>query len=122
MSQAQRVARLRQELKLTLAQFAQQLGVTATAISRIENGKRPLTRQMAKAMCSAFGARYTWLWEGLGDMQQQQDMARLAAMDNLLLGENPTAKRLMGLMARMTPEQWAVVGQLLEMLQEPEEP
>lgn len=120
MSQAQRVARLRQVLGLTLAQFARGLGVTGTAISRIENEKRSLTQQMAKAMCSAYGARYTWLWEGLGDMWQQADMSHLAAIDNLLMSDNQTAKRLIGLLARMTPEQWAVVGQLLHLLEGPE--
>lgn len=117
MSQAQRVALLRKELGLTLAQFAQRLGVTATAISRIENDRRPLTQQMAKAICGAFGVRYTWLWEGLGDMFQKPDMSHLAAIDNLLMSDNETAKRLIALIARLTPEQWTVVGQLLEMLE-----
>ena len=42
--------------------------MSKTAISRIENGERSLTDQMAKAICSVDGVNETWLKNGIGEM------------------------------------------------------
>lgn len=67
-NQAERVKQLRATLGLSQEAFGQKLGVTKTAISRIEKAERSLTEQMAKAMCREFNVNYPWLIEGLGDM------------------------------------------------------
>lgn len=68
MSEENRVRELRKALNCTLDKFAEPLGVSKTAISRIENGERSLTDQMAKAICSVYRVNETWLKNGIGEM------------------------------------------------------
>ncbi len=67
-SQAERVKCLRAMLELSQEAFGNKLGVTKTAISRIEKAERSLTDQMAKAICREFNVNWAWLTEGIGDM------------------------------------------------------
>ena len=48
--------------------FGKKLGVTGTAISRIEIGNRALTEQMILAICREFNVREEWLRTGNGEM------------------------------------------------------
>lgn len=63
-----RIKHLRKEcLKISQDEFAKVLGVTNTAISKLEKGERNLTEQMAKSICREFKVNYFWLTEGVGD-------------------------------------------------------
>lgn len=64
----ERIKELRKVLDLSQDMFGKKLGVTGTAISRIEKGERGLTDQMALAICREFRVNYIWLTEGKGDM------------------------------------------------------
>lgn len=64
----ERVKEIRNSLNLTLEKFGQKLGVTKTAISRIETGDRALTDHMAKSICREYNVNYDWLIYGEGEM------------------------------------------------------
>ena len=68
MSYGNRILELRKNLRRTLEEFGEPLGVTKTTISRIEKEERAMTNQMAKAICRAYNVNYLWLTEGKGDM------------------------------------------------------
>lgn len=68
MEQGKIVKSLRDEIGLTLEEFGERLGVTKVAISNIENGKRNLTKQMAKAICREFSVNEEYLLTGKGDI------------------------------------------------------
>lgn len=68
MTQGERVKEIRKTLELTLEKFAEPLGVTKVAISRIENGINNLTEQMAKAICREYSVSEEWLRNGTGSM------------------------------------------------------
>lgn len=55
---------MRKELGLSQDAFGKKLGVTGTAVSRIEKGERALTEQMALSICREFRVNYYWLTEG----------------------------------------------------------
>lgn len=59
-----RIKILRKELGLSQDSFGKKLGVTGTAVSRIEKGERALTEQMALSICREFRVNYYWLTEG----------------------------------------------------------
>ena len=67
MSYGKRVFDLRKQLNLTLEKFGEPLGVTKTAISRIEKEERTITDQMAKAICREYGVNEAWLRNGTGE-------------------------------------------------------
>lgn len=63
-----RLKELRKVLGLTLEEFGKRVGVTRSAIGKIEKGDRSLTEQMARAICREYRVNYFWLTEGEGDM------------------------------------------------------
>ena len=67
MTQGERVKEIRKSLGLTLEKFGEKLGVTKTAISRIEKSERSLTDQMIKSICREFNVNYDYLMYGEGD-------------------------------------------------------
>ena len=64
----ERIKELRKALGLTLEKFGDALGVTKTAISRLESGERGVTEQMFKSICREFDVNEEWLRTGEGEM------------------------------------------------------
>ena len=64
----ERLKLIRRELSLSQEAFGKKLGVTGTAISRIEIGNRAITEQMILAICREFNVREEWLRNGTGEM------------------------------------------------------
>lgn len=64
----ERLTILRKELGLSMEKFAAQIGVTRSAISRLESGKINFTEQMILSICRTFRVDYFWLTEGTGEM------------------------------------------------------
>lgn len=63
-----RIKKLRKTLGLSQRDFGERLGVTDSAISIIESGRRNITEQMEKAICREFNVNYDWLKYGEGEM------------------------------------------------------
>lgn len=68
MSHGERVREIRKEMGMTLESFAKRLGVGKTAISKLENGDRNLTEQMARSICREYNVNYDYLIYGEGAM------------------------------------------------------
>lgn len=64
----ERIKELRKVLSITMEDFGERLGVTRSAISNIESGKRGVTDQMVMAICRAFDVSENWLRNGDGKM------------------------------------------------------
>lgn len=64
----ERIRVLRKELRLSQDEFGRHVGVSNTAISKLEKGERGLTEQMALSICREFRVNYFWLTEGKGEM------------------------------------------------------
>ena len=65
----ERLKAIRKSLSLSQESFGKKLGVTGTAISRIEIGNRAVTEQMVLAICREFNINEEWLRTGFGDMK-----------------------------------------------------
>lgn len=63
-----RLKDLRAELGLTLEEFGKRVGITRSAVGRIEKGERALTEQMTLLICKEFHVNYFWLTQGKGEM------------------------------------------------------
>jgi transcriptional regulator with XRE-family HTH domain len=53
-----KVADIRLGLGMTLSQFAMRLGVSASTVSRVENGNIKMTKKFSHALREAFPDRY----------------------------------------------------------------
>lgn len=94
MTQGERIKDVRNSLGLTLEKFGEKLGVTKTAISRLEKGERSLTEQMTKSICREFSVDYLWLTTGEGEMFVETDDDFFERIDRIMAGENETRKNM----------------------------
>lgn len=94
MTQGERIKDVRNSLGLTLGKFGEKLGVTKTAISRIEKGERSLTEQMTKSICREFSVDYMWLTTGEGEMFVESDDDFFERIDRIMAGENESRKNM----------------------------
>lgn len=63
----ERIKKLRSEiLGLTMEEFGERVGVTRSAISNIESGRRNVSEQIIKAICREFAVREDWIRNGEG--------------------------------------------------------
>lgn len=94
MTQGERIKEIRKTLGLTLEKFGEKLGVTKTAISRIEKGERGLTEQMTKSICREFNVDYIWLTTEQGKMFVENDNEFRKKIDRIMASEDDTRKIL----------------------------
>lgn len=75
----ERVKELRDALGISAEKFGARVGVTRSAISRIENGTVNVTSQMVVSICREFNVREEWLRNGTGEMfnelSQEEEVA-----------------------------------------------
>ena len=79
----ERVKELRTMLGLSAEKFGSRVGVTRSAISRIENGIVNVTEQMILSICREFNVREEWLRTGTGDIfldLTEDEFTKAAAM------------------------------------------
>lgn len=115
MTQGERVKEVRNSLDLTLEKFGEKLGVTKTAISRIEKGERNLTDQMFKSICREFGVREEWLRTGDGEpFGSQTRNQEIQAFANEVMSDEDESfrKRVVGALAKLDLDDWEVLERL----------
>lgn len=114
MTQGERIKDVRNSLGLTLEKFGEKLGVTKTAISRIEKGERSLTEQMTKSICREFGVDYIWLTTGEGEMFVDTDDDFIERIDRIMAGEDEARKNLFKFMLELSDDDIAALDRLMK--------
>lgn len=114
MTQGERVKNLRKNLGLTLEKFGARLGVTKTAISKIEKGERNLTELMTKSICREFNVDHGWLTTGSGEMFVDSDEDFLARVDAILVDENEDRRNMIKTLLYASDEDIEAVSRLVK--------
>ena len=114
MTQGERIKEIRKSLKLTLEKFGEKIGVTKTAISRIEKGERGCTEQMTKAICREFGVDYIFLTTGEGDMFVDSDDDFIEKIDRIMAGENDARKNMIKTLVNASDDDIQVLCRLID--------
>ena len=118
----ERVKELRSALGLSTEKFGARVGVTRSAISRIENGVVNVTEQMQKSICREFNVNEDWLRTGNGEMfytmTQDEELAyivgrALPSADEKL---KETFIALGRLSQEFTAEDWKVIKKFVNAL------
>lgn len=115
MTQGERINEVRKSLGLTLEKFGEKLGVTKTAISRIEKGERGCTEQMTKAICREFSVDYMWLTTGDGEMFVENDDDFMERIDRIMVGEDDARKNLFKSLLYASDEDIAAMQRVIDM-------
>lgn len=111
MTEGERVRIIRKENNFTLEQFGARIGMAPSSISDIENGRRSLTNQTFLSICREFHVNEVWLRTGEGDMflNTAQDDQLHAFLGEVMHGSPDFRRRLISVLSRMTPEEWAML-------------
>ena len=92
----ERMKELRKTLGLTLEKFGERVGVSKTAINKIENGTNNVSDRMLLSVCKEFNVNDDWLRTGEGEMfnQSDEDEELAAIVGRVLAGEDEFRKAL----------------------------
>lgn len=115
MTQGERIKEIRKSLNLTLEKFGEKIGVTKTAISRIEKGERGCTEQMTKAICREFGVDYIFLTTGEGEMFIDSDDDFMEKIDRIMAGESDIRKNAIKALVNASTEDIEALDRLIDL-------
>ena len=63
-----RLTELRNALGLSMEKFGSQIGLSRSAISKMESGASGLSEQTLLSICRVYRVNYYWLTDGIGEM------------------------------------------------------
>ena len=63
-----RLSEVRKALGLSMEKFGSRIGLTKSAISKMESGLSGISEQTILSICREFRVDYFWLTEGIGEM------------------------------------------------------
>lgn len=109
---------LRKSLNLSQESFGQKIGVSKSAISRMESGDYDITDTMSKVICSTFNVNEEWLKTGKGDMFLTLDSSEefAKAVNKIFNDEDPIIKNMIIEMARLSDEEKDNIKKTLEII------
>lgn len=107
-----RIKDLRKSLNLTQAEFGDKLGLTHSAISKIESGERDPSDSTLKLICATYNVNYQWLTEG------REPMYLTSEGDELIARYAPNAmehmKNAIRTMSTLSDQDWMTLRDLVE--------
>lgn len=106
-----RIKEIRQSENMSLVKFASKIGISDSAVKKLETGENNPSEQTIRAICSEFGINRVWLETGEGEMRKpisrEEELAELFA--DLLKDQPDFRHRLLTVLLRSTPEEWDVI-------------
>lgn len=118
----ERIKELRKSLGLTQLEFGEQVGVKANTIGNYEIGLRTPSDAVIRAICREFNVNENWLRTGDGEMFNPQDEKLAAFIGSLVADDSePFKRRMVELLADLTPEEWNLLERMAERLTKKEE-
>ena len=110
-----KVKQLRNALALTQAEFAQRLGISSPALSKIESDQTNPSAETTAKLISTFGVNLNWLYSDQGDMFNLQDGLALQEQPNTPYGEAEKQKgREYQMLLKLSEAQEKLIEQIEE--------
>lgn len=118
----ERIRALIKALKIKQSEFAQRIGVSRPFVSELCSGaKNPSDRTIAD-ICREFNVNEHWLRTGEGEMfstlSREEEITKFA-MEVIRDPASEFQRRLVSVLARLTPEQWKLMEQMAHQLLAP---
>lgn len=107
----ERLKELRKALGLTQKEFGARMGIKASTIGTYEIGRNHPIDAVVTLICREYSVNETWLRTGEGEMFVETSLEKqiLAFMGDVMHGAPDFRRRLMSVLARMTPDEWAIL-------------
>lgn len=117
-----RIAEIRKAVNLTQEKFAAQLGLSRNFLWMIEKGDRVPSDRTIADICREFNVNENWLRTGEGEMFNPQDEKLATFVGSLVADDSePFKRRMVELLADLTPEEWKLLERMAERLTKKEE-
>jgi len=110
----ERVRMVREHSKLSLSKFGDRLGVSKSVIANLEYNKVQPPEPMIRAIAFEFAVNYEWLKTGKGSMAVTAEESDVAALTNIMTGDDEFAKSLFRAFARLGPNEWRMLRNFME--------
>jgi Predicted transcriptional regulators len=112
-----RVREVRKELNMTQAEFGEKIGIPGPSVLNIELARnKNLQENTLKLICATFGVDYFWLTTGEGDMSHESSNPVIDRINDLMEGENETAKRILRAFAEFSDDDWKLATKFVKSL------
>ena len=120
MAENERIKELRKALGLTQEKFGERVGVKKNTISQIENGVNGVTDQLRLAVFREFNVNEDWLRTGDGNLfvDSDEDEEITKFLGDILTDKPDFRRRLISVLSRMTPDEWALLEAKIRELSE----
>lgn len=106
---------------LTQVEMADVLGITGSAVSRIEAGQNNITEQNIKILVSKFNVNESWLRTGVGEMFETVSRdEKVNDFFGRLMKDEPASfrRRLINVLSDLNVDQWEALASVAERLVE----
>ncbi len=117
---AKRLIVIRESLGISQEELGHKIGISRFSISNYESGKRNVTERVVKDICREFNIDYRWLKTGEGEMLHISADPVVDRINDLLEGENETAKTVFRAFASFNESDWQTVKKFIEALKKDE--
>lgn len=119
-----RIAAVIQASGLTKTAFSRKIGLSQPFVSQLANGDASPSDRTIADICREFNVNEHWLRTGEGEMfstlSREEEIARFA-MEVIRDPNSEFQRRLVSVLARLTPEQWKLMEQMAHQLLAPPE-
>ena len=118
----QRIKVLRKSLALNQNEFASKLGLTQSALSRLERDSNTVIDQNKHLICDRFGVNLHWLETGEGDMYSERTRSdELVLWAEKLSNEagDSFPKRFATALSRLGDTEWSVLEKIVDDMAQP---
>jgi len=112
----ERIKLLRKELGLSQVEFAERLGISDAAISKIESGKNTPAESTIRLICSTYKVLYQWLTTGEGEMFAYNEPSTDELVDKYMPNESEFARSIMKSFARLSDSEWIKLRDLIDQI------
>lgn len=110
-----RVREVRKSLHMTQSEFGQELGINQPVVLNIELARlKAIPMTTIKLICSKFNVDYLWLTTGQGEMFHQSVDSLQDKVNDLLEGENETARAVFAAFTEFSEQDWQTVQKFMD--------
>lgn len=115
-----RLKEVRLNLGLSQEDFGKKIGLTRSAVSKLETNSRGVTKQTIKTISREFNVNENWLKTGEGNMFIELSKSELAAnvVGRLLSEDDEFVKSVFIALGQMSKDEWAVIKKLVDKIKD----
>ena len=113
----ERIKMVREQSGLSQAEFGKRLGISRDMYANIENNRlrNPNAKEpILKLICKEFGVSYSWLVDGIGDMNESEESEAMEIVESVMTGDNEFAKKVLVAFAKMSEDKWRLIREIIE--------